>query len=298
MKTLSCLFFLIIPLFTFAKTMNDLASEPIDQKLKAIYSDVCFDSSLQKKKPATVSMSEASTCAYCDKPVSSEQLQALSKEIKEIKLPSDLVLRQEQVEREVNFFKNYAKDFSCDLVNSTSSNEEKLAAYNVCARGNINYIPKTERKGFQECGMSVAEIVSMAAYTEGGYEGLNKALRKKNPPESQGYRHFQETLIQALGKLKPYEGYVARSGSLPPDILDQHQVGAIVSYQAFTSASLGKRSGGHTFIIKSKTGRFIGSYSYYPDEYEVLFKSGTKFKVLSREKKSDGNFEFVMEEVD
>jgi hypothetical protein len=50
------------------------------------------------------------------------------------------------------------------------------------------------------------------------------------------------------------------------------------SYQPFASA----RSGQTRFIIQSKSGKLVENISEYTAEREVLFRSGTKFKVTSK----------------
>ena len=80
-------------------------------------------------------------------------------------------------------------------------------------------------------------------------------------------------------------------------MLAEHQVGNVVTYEAFTSASTGSGfSGPHRFRIKSKHGKSVEPYSAYRSEREVLFAAGTRFRVLAREDKGS-HIEFFMEEL-
>lgn len=150
--------------------------------------------------------------------------------------------------------------------------------------------------GFKACGMSDAEILAIKWYTGNNYNWINGALRSGGP-EAEKVRPFQRMLDSALDKLRSFEGEVKRGTTLPPQIAEQHSEGKIVDYSAFTSTSLAKGFGGsHQFVIKSKKGKYVGSHSTVYSEHEVLFKAGTKFKILSKET-IDTTTKIVMEEV-
>ncbi len=155
----------------------------------------------------------------------------------------------------------------------------------------------SHNSGFQSCGLSTAEVVAIIWYCGSGYGSLNGALRSTDPAVIEKYKPFKDTLNAALKKLSPYEGYTTRGSQLPDSIRAQHTVGNVVNYSAFTSTSLTHGFGGtDVFIIKSKTGRYVGSYSQSYSENEVLFASDTQFKILSV-RKENGINQYVMEEV-
>jgi hypothetical protein len=83
--------------------------------------------------------------------------------------------------------------------------------------------------------------------------------------------------------------------SVSPEISKLYQPGKVFVEQGFMSTSKDSStwSGDLQFVIKSKTGRDIQKISSHPGEAEVLFKSGTRFKIAARE----GN-KITMEEID
>lgn len=183
------------------------------------------------------------------------------------------------------------------LSQDPESLRKRLAAYEKAHEQDEIMRSANANNGFKYCGMTVAEIHSIVNYTMFGYQSLNQALRQGGESRAT-HKPFEEILNSALEKLQSYDDLVKRGGNLPPAILATHNVGNIVTYPSFTSTSVGYGfDGDHTFVIKSKTGKYIGPLSSSPDEEEVLFKSGARFKVLDRKEKSNGEIEFVMEEI-
>lgn len=159
----------------------------------------------------------------------------------------------------------------------------------------------TSQTKYQNCGMSVAEQMAIQYYCGSGYNQLNNSLRSSDPTQKNKYNAIVDVLNSGLKKLHNYEGFAFRIGTLPPAVLEQHKVGNIVTYPAFTSSSVSLTyakvtSATHVFAIKSKTGHYVQPYSGFKEEEEVLFGSGTKFKVLSREE-SGKEIHFVLEEI-
>ena len=105
-----------------------------------------------------------------------------------------------------------------------------------------------------------------------------------------------EVLNEALAKLPKYEGFVMRGTNLPVSIRNQHQQGATVVYDAFTSTSTSHGfSGQDQFLIYSKTGRPVMSISSISGEEEVLFQSGTRFRIISV--RNEGSHYYLMREL-
>ncbi len=147
------------------------------------------------------------------------------------------------------------------------------------------------------CGMSVAENQAIRRYTGSGYGELNRALRQ-NKELDKDTTAFVEIMNSGLKKLRPYEGIVRRGVDLPPEVLEQHKVGEIITYAAFTSTSIGSGFGNsHKFIIQSKTGRYVDPISATQGENEVIFLPNTKFRILSKKVVNSYGAVFVMEEV-
>jgi len=169
-----------------------------------------------------------------------------------------------------------------------------------------------EWKYVQEQGLSEAGVSVLRDYTMGEYARLNSAIwasKSQLKPSPLASRENQEVAIlnAALAGAKPYRtGPVRRRSLLPEEVLAQHQVGGIVTYDAFTSTSktsnwIDGKKGQHTFLIyPGVKGVDVQTVSRFPAEEEVLFQAGTRFKVLSREPMEDspGNFTFVLAEVD
>ena len=148
-----------------------------------------------------------------------------------------------------------------------------------------------------------------------GYRQINRLLRgqmtKFAAEEKQigwnterAKRDYQEHIKfinAALNQLPNYEGVVFRGSKVEPKQLAQYQVGEIVTEKGFTSSSSNLAvaqnfSGNVLYTIFSKTGKKIRDFSEFPGEDEVLFRSGTKFKILAIEKK-DGKTLIKMMEV-
>jgi len=151
-----------------------------------------------------------------------------------------------------------------------------------------------------EYGMTQAEGVAVRAYTATGYEELNNrqwGLSVQNP---QAVDDSAEVLRSALSKMPSYEGISYRRTSLPAKILEQHEVGNVVTYPAFTSSSYDQEvfSGNHRIVIHGRTGKKVGWNSVFNEqEREVVHTSPTDFFVESRYIDSDGILTFRLTEI-
>ena len=155
-------------------------------------------------------------------------------------------------------------------------------------------------KFITDYNLTLDEAVSLRDYTANGFITLNSALRN-------GHRSFKTVTMasfinQALKKLPDYKGNVIRTLShLPENILNTYQVGEVVTERGFISSSFGfnvDNIGGYPykFIIRSKHGKKIHKISTMDVEKEVLFKSGTQFRVINREV-VNGEIRITMEEL-
>jgi hypothetical protein len=152
---------------------------------------------------------------------------------------------------------------------------------------------------FRTCGLSIAEAIAVMSYTSNGYVLLNGALREGGAVANAA-KPYKDAIEAALRKIKPYKGIVNRGVTMPEARIEQHKPGAIVTYPGFTSTSIGEGFGHkpHRIVIVSHTGRYVDFHSSAAGEREVLFRAGTKFKVLSREEGIDDRLTIVMEEVE
>ena len=152
-------------------------------------------------------------------------------------------------------------------------------------------------------GMNDPELTGVYAYTtedsSWSYHRVNPGLRSKDAAQIADVRDYRDTVNAALAKLPDHVGTVRRGTDLPAEVLAEHQVGATVTYKAFTSTSTAGGYGRpHRFVIQSKRGKLIERYSGHQSENEVLFAAGTRFKVLAREDKANGEVHFRMVELD
>ena len=166
---------------------------------------------------------------------------------------------------------------------------------------------KKVKAGFNPHGMSDPELASGYSYTtshqQWSYLRLNRTLRDaegiggRKLPEK--YRNYALTLNDALDRLPDYPAERLRRGAtLTPEEIAKHIPGEIITKHAFTSASMGQGFGGNArFIITSLHGKRIDGLSAHPSELEVLFKAGTRFRVLSNERKGSIT-EIRLKEVD
>ena len=150
------------------------------------------------------------------------------------------------------------------------------------------------------------EFLSISVYTTNLYSPINGGLRGFSPDDKKKWSNVVENANKGLEKLAKnpefrYEGEVVRGDRFNDELLDElFPIGGIHHEKGFKSTSYNpdKNFPGNTKItIQSKNGvRVADTASVVPHEEEVLFKSGTKFKVISREKVNGKNF-IELEEV-
>ncbi|WP_462167280.1 RHS repeat-associated core domain-containing protein [Pseudoalteromonas sp. GB43] len=148
--------------------------------------------------------------------------------------------------------------------------------------------------------LSREEFLSISVYTTNLYEPINNGLRGFSSDDKKKWSRVVENANKGLEKLAEnpefrYEGEVVRGDKFSDDLLDElFPIGGIHYEKGFKSTSFNpdKSFSGNTKItIKSKNGvKVADTASVAPHEEEVLFKSGTKFKVISREKVNGKNF--------
>jgi hypothetical protein len=124
----------------------------------------------------------------------------------------------------------------------------------------------------------------------GWYRTVNSALRFGSITKE--VRWFARTLTRALRKLFQYQDMVWRG--IWVDDLDAfvaaYEEGNIKTFPAFTSSSKERNlafSGNVLFSAASYNGRDVELFSYYPEEKEVIFLSGTQFKIVFVERVGD-----------
>ncbi|MBN3949367.1 MAG: hypothetical protein HWQ38_24055 [Nostoc sp. NMS7] len=157
------------------------------------------------------------------------------------------------------------------------------------------------------------ELAGVESYSSAFYGQMNDSLRNGSDALKPNIRKIVESHIKmtnaALENMPKYEGSVYRGAMLPNEVLSQYKVGNTVKEKAFVSTTTNKEVAsdfastdstveGYTpvlYEIKSKKGVSIKDFSIIPKEDEVLFKSGSSFKVSKIEKKN-GQVKIYMDE--
>ncbi len=131
--------------------------------------------------------------------------------------------------------------------------------------------------------MSPADAIPIVAYSGSHYGEINRQLRAGKMTEAQD--KFRQSLNAGLDKLPSHDGTTYRKASLSPAQAALYEPGYIVEERGFMSTSKvkGTWSGSHNFTIHGKNGKDIQKLSSHASEAEVLFKSGSRFKVLSNQ---------------
>lgn len=136
------------------------------------------------------------------------------------------------------------------------------------------------RPMFRDCGLSDLEIMAIAQYTSVFYISINSILRNQNPDELKKIGPFLQFMKSGLSKIAPYTGVTKRGTTLPQEIRAGYCLGCVLTDLAFMSTSVDRPwDGEDSFVIQSSQGRYIAPLSYSPEEEEVLFMPGEKFKV-------------------
>lgn len=133
-------------------------------------------------------------------------------------------------------------------------------------------------------GLSLLETSSVILYTGVDYSVLNSALRS-NHNISNDILIYRNYLNYVIDKLPSFNGWVKRGIKPFSGWEEVYVLGSIVNEKAFTSTTanleLDKFKDTIRMNIFSKNGKDISHLTMNPDEKEVLFKAGTKFKVIN-----------------
>jgi phage-related protein (TIGR01555 family) len=179
--------------------------------------------------------------------------------------------------------KKEAADFEASL-NSPEA-KEHYEALNGILSGNAKAAIANAAKKLKTLGkayekMTPGDAAQVMAYSGSYYREVNNQLRAGIMTEEQ-YK-FAASLNKALDTMPTYEGTTRRGATLSKEQVAMYKPGMIIEERGFTSTSTASGFGGNTrFEVKGKTGRDISKLSHYPGEAEVLFKAGTRFKVIS-----------------
>lgn len=151
--------------------------------------------------------------------------------------------------------------------------------------------------------IKASEALSVRKYTGSFYDKLNKYLRTSKKPPSEEYNSIVKSTNAGLRKLESFKGVAFRGSQLDrkafkkyTDALEAGKPHKELAYFS-TTESIGKKFNGNTiYKINSKNGKRVKAISQFPNEEEVLFKAGTKFKV-NKAIKTKGGYEIEMDEI-
>ena len=142
---------------------------------------------------------------------------------------------------------------------------------------------------------AITEYISPTAYT------LNDSLRNDIPLNATQEKIVKD-LDRALDKMDNYVGDVTRSVWIESEdieyFLRDYQVGNIITNKSYISSTIGDTYNPEAKVqmfINSKTGKNITKYN--KAEKEILFKRGSKFKVLDIDRTDDYFVKIFLNEV-
>lgn len=154
-------------------------------------------------------------------------------------------------------------------------------SYEEWKSGHVNNIRKSPK-------LNDDEILAINQYISSDFYSINEKLRTGTKlieiEEKMCYN-----LDSALDKLPNYKGNVTRSLILNDTDLErflvEHEIGNEVTYNAYTSTTKGERynpdGNVEIYIFNAIKGKDISQFN--KSEQEVLYKRGTKFRVVKKE---------------
>lgn len=163
-------------------------------------------------------------------------------------------------------------------------------------------------QGAPRYGMTDPELFSTYSYTteKSGwhhYRRLNDELRDAfdaGRAPAQRVEDYMLTFNDALDRMPDQAGTFWRGVTLSAAEQASYIPGSTHTWAAFSSSSRKKEKafrGNTRFVVKARHGKDIRPYSAYTSEDEVVFKAGTKVRVLGR--RNEGSvLEIAVEEVD
>lgn len=130
--------------------------------------------------------------------------------------------------------------------------------------------------------LDATDVAALGDYTGSGFRAINDSLRGVVPMSNDNDERAT-AVSKALSKLPDQKGPVFRGTTLTPAQISSYIPGTVHLERGFTSTSSDPASafpGNALFLVISKHGKDVASYSTYP-ESEVLFDKGTEFYVTS-----------------
>jgi hypothetical protein len=145
------------------------------------------------------------------------------------------------------------------------------------------------RKGAQpQIGLdrlAPSEQLSIRAYTEKGTADVLNSILRTGDTLTPAQADVAARIRGGLSGLPEHKGTLYRR-VYPFKGLEDYRPGSTITEPGFSSASLEPQAsyGPIELRIRSRSAKDIASRSYRPDEKELLFTNGTKFRVTDRRK--------------
>ena len=157
---------------------------------------------------------------------------------------------------------------------------------------------------YENYDLTEDQISAVSEYTGGYYGEINSALREGRKLTSKQKVYF-DALMSALDKFPTFEGKVMHFAMLPREVVNTYKVGAVVEHKGFTSTTMDlnnpkfRHRPQHILVVAKKNGKRIDMFSSFGNEREVLFKAGTRFRVLESKSSTRDIFseDIVLEEI-
>ena len=135
-------------------------------------------------------------------------------------------------------------------------------------------------------GIAMEDLVAIKGYISEDYARLDAALRRLDMTELEELDAYIRVATHGMFQLPAYRGAVFRGATLSEAATANYVPGAVVREHSFVSAVANPAiqfPGNTTFVIASINGREAWWLSDHPEEREVVFFTGTRFKVLDVE---------------
>jgi len=128
------------------------------------------------------------------------------------------------------------------------------------------------------------DLVAVRTYITDGYPVIDSALRAIDMRTLQEYDAHIRVATFGLYELPAYRGPVFRGTTLPDALVARYIPGSIIQERAFVAGCANpayRFPGNVQYDIQSFNGRLVHSLADEPEEYEVVFFTQTRFKVLA-----------------
>lgn len=167
--------------------------------------------------------------------------------------------------------------------------------------------PWAEQVAARHGTMTPEEVAAVYRYTtNSGFTEMNGYLRNPaaySPADAARIQQDVDDAVAALSKLERTPGATVRGTHLPLDVLNDYQVGEVVSDSAFWSttpdvavAHQFRGNGNALITVISSRGTNVQQLSQFGNEAEILLPPGSRFVVVSRTQNPAGYWELTLED--